>query len=423
MRRHHSGRTRHRSWLGVALVVVCTAGVCLASPTVLAGTGPGSDDGGELAAAEQALAQARLQALQAHNQVAEANQQLAAAQAALAQAQAQLAALDARITTLTGQIASDQARISQLEGQIGQEKQALAAFLRESYESGGSQTTVEYLVDSQNIGDLLQRITAAEHVASSGDQLVGQIEAEESQEQQVMEAAVTARQLAQAAQQQAATQEAIVANDEASDTELLAADQLVANQAQAKENAAQSQYDQIEAYERAYADAAAALAQARADGTIFLPVAGPTFTEDTDLTLPSGENVQTIDGFLAGTALAGLGSSYIQAEQTYGVSALYLVAHSIEESAWGTSAIAQGKNNLFGYGADDSNPYVDAASFPSFAACILYVAQQVKQNYLTPGGAFYHGPTLRGMNVDYASDPYWASKIASIADTIPLPHA
>jgi beta-N-acetylglucosaminidase len=62
-------------------------------------------------------------------------------------------------------------------------------------------------------------------------------------------------------------------------------------------------------------------------------------------------------------------------------------------------------------------------TFPSFDACIMYVAQFVKVNYLTPSGPFYHGPTLRGMNVDYASDPLWAEKIAAIADTIPLPPA
>jgi beta-N-acetylglucosaminidase len=47
------------------------------------------------------------------------------------------------------------------------------------------------------------------------------------------------------------------------------------------------------------------------------------------------------------------------------------------------------------------------------------VAQFIATNYLSPTGGFYHGPTLRGMNVDYASDPNWAEKIASIADTIP----
>ena len=58
-------------------------------------------------------------------------------------------------------------------------------------------------------------------------------------------------------------------------------------------------------------------------------------------------------------------------------------------------------------------------TFTSFDACIQYVAQFIEVNYLTVGGQFYHGPTLRGMNVDYASDPNWAEKIASIADTIP----
>ncbi len=58
-------------------------------------------------------------------------------------------------------------------------------------------------------------------------------------------------------------------------------------------------------------------------------------------------------------------------------------------------------------------------SFASFDACIQFVAQKVAQDYLSPSGSFFHGPTLRGMNVDYASDPLWASKIARIASTIP----
>jgi beta-N-acetylglucosaminidase len=109
----------------------------------------------------------------------------------------------------------------------------------------------------------------------------------------------------------------------------------------------------------------------------------------------------------------------MKAESTYHVSARYFVAHAILESGWGTSAIAQFKHNLFGFGADDANPYGDAMTFTSFDACIQYVAQFIATNYLTVGGQFYHGPTLRGMNVDYASDPNWAEKIASIADTIP----
>jgi beta-N-acetylglucosaminidase len=421
MGRYRSGRADRPIRLGAALVAALAATICLASAPVLADSGSGGDDGGDLAAARQALAQAQIQARQAQDQVTAASIQLADARAALAQAQAQLAAIESRITSLNAEVASNQAEVTRLAAQIQHDKQGLAAFLRASYESGGSETTVEYLVDARNISDLVARIGEVEHVASAGDVLVDRINAEEGQEQHLLAATVAARSQAQAAEQQEATQEVIIANDEASDAQVLAADQALAAQADSADSTAQNQYELITEYENEYSDAAAALAEAQADGTVFAPIAGPLFTEDTDLTIASGENAQTINGFLAGTALAGLGDAYMQAEKTYGVSARYLVAHSIEESAWGTSAIAQQKNNLFGYGADDSNPDADAMSFASFSACILYVAQQVRADYLTPGGQYYHGPTLRGMNVDYASDPYWASKIASIARTVPLP--
>lgn len=391
--------------------------LCLAITPVFANTAPGSDDGGDLAAAQQALAQAQLQALQAKNQVVEATAQLDNSRAQLTEAQAQLTALQGKITSLDTEVTSDQAQVSQLDGEIQQDKQQLTAFLRASYESAGSETTIEYVVDAQSISDLVARVNEVSHVADAGNVLVDQINAEEQQEQRVLAATVAARSEAQAAEQQEATQEVIIANDEANDAELLAEDQVAAAEANGEATNAQNQYDLVSEY----AAAAAAAALARAEGTIFQPIAGPLFTEDTDLTLPSGENAETIDSFLAGTALSGLGATYMQAEKTYGVSARYLVAHSIEESGWGTSPIAQSDNNLFGYGADDSDPAGDASRFPSFAACILYVAQQVQQQYLTAGGEYYHGPTLRGMNVDYASDPLWASKIAAIARTIPLP--
>jgi len=402
-------------------VAALAATICLASAPVLADGGSGGDDGGDLAAAREAVAQAQIEARQAQDQVTAASIQLADARAALAQAQAQLAAIESRITSLNAEVASDQAEVTRLAAEIQHDKRQLAAFLRASYESGGSETTVEYLVDARNISDLVARIGEVEHVASAGNVLVDRINAEEGQEQHLLAATVAARSQAQAAEQQEATQEVIIANDEASDAQVLAADQALAAQADSADSTAQNQYDLISEYENEYSDAAAALAEAQADDTVFAPIAGPLFTEDTDLTVASGENAQTINGFLAGTALAGLGDAYMQAEKTYGVSARYLVAHSIEESAWGASAIAQQENNLFGYGADDSNPDADAMSFASFSACILYVAQQVRADYLTPGGRYYHGPTLRGMNVDYASDPYWASKIASIARTVPLP--
>lgn len=148
-------------------------------------------------------------------------------------------------------------------------------------------------------------------------------------------------------------------------------------------------------------------------------VAPQPLTLGTDLTKPSGESAAALDAFLQHTALAGLGNAFVTAEATYHVSARYLVAHAIEESRWGTSTLAQDKHNLFGYGADDVNPYGDAGAFPSFEACIDYVAGKVSTEYLTAGGLHYNGPTLRGMHAHYATDPRWAANIVEVARVIP----
>lgn len=142
-------------------------------------------------------------------------------------------------------------------------------------------------------------------------------------------------------------------------------------------------------------------------------------TLTTDLTRPSGESASALDAFLQNTALAGLGNAFVTAETTHHVSARYLVAHAIEESRWGTSGLARDKHNLFGYGADDLNPYGDANGFPSFEACIDYVAAKVATEYLAPGGPHFNGPTLQGMRAHYATDPRWATNIVEVARVIP----
>lgn len=55
-----------------------------------------------------------------------------------------------------------------------------------------------------------------------------------------------------------------------------------------------------------------------------------------------------------------MGSAFVQAEQTYHISAAYLVAHAILETGWGTSTLAMGQDhqgtiyyNFFGIGAYD----------------------------------------------------------------------
>ena len=43
-------------------------------------------------------------------------------------------------------------------------------------------------------------------------------------------------------------------------------------------------------------------------------------------------------------------------EAEFNVNALYLMAHAIHESGWGTSILAQTKHNLYGINAVDSDP-------------------------------------------------------------------
>jgi hypothetical protein len=156
-----------------------------------------------------------------------------------------------------------------------------------------------------------------------------------------------------------------------------------------------------------------------------------TSFDDIDLNIPSGISAEAIDAAFAkyGPALQGLGKYFKQVE--YGIppapspldagggggrvmNGLYLAAHAAWETGWGKSRIFKDKNNLFGYGAYDSSPYESAYRFASPKDCIFYAANKIKDNYLTPGGPYYAGPTLKGMNKHYATDPNWHKGIADI---------
>ncbi|AZU63990.1 hypothetical protein CHR53_23550 [Neobacillus mesonae] len=127
--------------------------------------------------------------------------------------------------------------------------------------------------------------------------------------------------------------------------------------------------------------------------------------------------------------LLNKGQAFIDAGNKYRVNALYLAAHAIHESGFGTSNISIGKMNLFGYGAYDATPFVGAYRFSTVEQCINYVAQKMKADYLNPNGKHFEGAMLGyrtndakgtrvasksiGMNYWYASDGNWGSKIAN----------
>jgi len=363
-----------------------------------------TDPSGQVAQAQQALRDAKQRAQQADSALGEAQQNLAGAQAKLAALQQQIVAIDT-------QIAADDAQAATLARQEADDKRQLGNMLRASYVRG-MDSPLLYIISAADLSTALQRQGDLGHVADQSKQLMQRIATAQATVQRARADAVSRRTQLAAAQQQAQATAVLVSIEE---VKVQQADVAAWNSV----DATRQQLSDALAAKKKWEEEQAALAAQKAQGVVFTPVAGVTFTVDTDLTQPSGETADRLDAFLQGTALQGLGPSFMAAEQSYHVSARYLLAHAIEESAFGTSQIAQDKHNLYGYGADDAHPYQDAYSFPSFAACIDYVARMVAQNYLSPGGPFFHGPTLRGMNVDYASDPNWAENIARIGRSFP----
>ncbi len=116
--------------------------------------------------------------------------------------------------------------------------------------------------------------------------------------------------------------------------------------------------------------------------------------------------------------LYNTGDLFINHQNTYGVNASLMLGVAINESAWGNSALAKEKNNLFGHNAVDSNPSEAANMYPDVNTSIKEHAEYyMSLSYTNPKKANYTGPHLgdkeSGANVKYASDPYWGEKAAS----------
>ena len=115
---------------------------------------------------------------------------------------------------------------------------------------------------------------------------------------------------------------------------------------------------------------------------------------------------------LGASGLAGTGEAVVRAEKATGVNGLVLAAMAYLESGGGGSRIAAAKNNLFGLGAADSNPYAQAFSFESKEDSIFYAASMLSRNYLSREGRYYRGGDLHAVGKYYASDPLWAEKVS-----------
>ena len=124
--------------------------------------------------------------------------------------------------------------------------------------------------------------------------------------------------------------------------------------------------------------------------------------------------------------LQGLGAMLKTIEKENNINALFILSLAIHESDYGMSCHAQNYNNLFGLNVTDSNDAcsttVDTSSnkyFTSIEENITALVDRLNTNYLDPlnmkdyrYNGIALGNKMTGMNVRYASDPYWGAKTA-----------
>lgn len=129
------------------------------------------------------------------------------------------------------------------------------------------------------------------------------------------------------------------------------------------------------------------------------------------------------------SVLTNQGQHFINAQNNFGSNALLTFAKAMHESGLGLSPIARNNNNVFGQGAVDSAPGANAWNFPNVAASINDHADGwMSRGYLWTGSLVaptaaadwrsagpHAGHKGSGMNVFYATDPYWGLKIAGWA--------
>jgi beta-N-acetylglucosaminidase len=127
--------------------------------------------------------------------------------------------------------------------------------------------------------------------------------------------------------------------------------------------------------------------------------------------------------------LLGMGASLKKVEKEKRVNALMVLAMAIHESDYGTSGHAYDNNNVFGIQVYDNNPE-KGKSFATVEEGINHLADEYfggadgdwRGGYLTPGDwrSFGAAPGTKsnGINVKYASDPFWGAKVGGHMRTI-----
>lgn len=120
---------------------------------------------------------------------------------------------------------------------------------------------------------------------------------------------------------------------------------------------------------------------------------------------------------------------FYNVDKKYNINGIFLASLAIHESAWGTSQISQDKKNLFGYGSYDATPYESSYEFDDYKDGIELVAKVMVKYYINPVGTkiydgeqalatYYNGSTVSAVNIRYASDEDWHTKVYSYMEML-----
>lgn len=124
--------------------------------------------------------------------------------------------------------------------------------------------------------------------------------------------------------------------------------------------------------------------------------------------------------------LLGIGATLKEIEEEQHINALWILSLAINESQYGMSCHAQHNNNLFGFNVTDSAEKCKVGGnigqsfyYPTVKENLAAFTSSLNSYYLNPvnkssfryyGAAF--GNKMVGVNVRYATDPYWGIKNA-----------
>lgn len=129
-------------------------------------------------------------------------------------------------------------------------------------------------------------------------------------------------------------------------------------------------------------------------------IAKPHVNMDVTKNLYNG-STEFLNKFLNGGVLAGKGKAFYNAQQKYGIDAVFLIGIAKHESGNGTSKYARQYNNVAGMMGKNG-----PLRFSSVDACIDKMAANLKEKYINKGRK-----TINKIGEKYAESRVWPNRV------------